>query len=38
MQLNNKHILIKFIFLIEVEDIIIKYDKLYILIFLKKKL
>ena len=30
MQLNNKCTLIKFIFFIDIEDIIIKYDKLYI--------
>ena len=39
MELNNKRILIKFIFLIRVEDIIIKYGKLYISnLFLKKTL
>ena len=36
MQLNNKRILIKFTFLIEVKYIIIKYEKLYISIFFKK--
>ena len=30
MQLNNKCTFIKFIFVFHVEDIIIKYDKLYI--------
>ena len=29
MQFNNKSIFIKFIFFIHVEEIIIKYDKLY---------
>ena len=41
MQLNNKCILIKLIFFIDIEDIIIRYDKLYIYIyhfFLEKKL
>ena len=30
MQLNNKYILINLYFLINLEDIIIKYNKLYI--------
>ena len=34
MQLNNKCIFIKFIFFIDIGDVIIKYDKLYI--YLKK--
>ena len=33
MQLNNKCRFINFIFFIHVEDIITKYDKLYIYIF-----
>ena len=34
MQLNNKFTFIKFIFFIDVKDIIIKYDKLYIYIYI----
>ena len=34
MQLNNKCTFIKFIFVFHVEDIIIKYDKLYIYIYI----
>ena len=36
MQLNNKCTFIKFIFVFHVEDIIIKYDKLYIYIYILK--
>ena len=36
MQLDNKCTFIKFIFVIHAEDIIIKYDKLYIYIYTLK--